>query len=119
MAISACSVVRMSLKSISCACRLRPLVWMWYLSFWLRSLAPYFSLHRHRPDAARHAAHHGVLGVHAVAEEEAQVGREVVDVHAARQVGLDVGEAVGQREGELADRVGAGLGDVVAADRHE
>ena len=26
---------------------------------------------------------------------------EVVDVHAARQVGLDVGEAVGQREGEL------------------
>ena len=43
MAISACSVVRMSLKAISCACRLRPLVWMWYFSFWLRSLAPYFS----------------------------------------------------------------------------
>ncbi|MNY27983.1 hypothetical protein D3C86_1619240 [compost metagenome] len=31
----------MSLKSISWACRLRPEVWMWYLSFWLRSLAPY------------------------------------------------------------------------------
>ncbi len=41
--MSACSVVRMSLKSISCACRLRPLVWMWYLSFWARSLAPYLS----------------------------------------------------------------------------
>ena len=33
----------MSLKSISCACSDRPLVWMWYFSFWLRSLAPYFS----------------------------------------------------------------------------
>jgi hypothetical protein len=61
---------------------------MWYLSFWLRSLAPYF-LHRHGPDAARHAADHGVFRVHAVAEEEGQVGREVVDVHAARQVRLD------------------------------
>ena len=44
-------------------------------------------------------------------------GREVVDVHAARQIRLHVGEAVGEREGELADRVGARLGDVVAADR--
>ena len=61
---------------------------------------------------------HRVLGVHAVGEEERQVGREVVDVHAAREVGLDVGEAVGEREGELADRVRAGLGDVVAGDRH-
>jgi hypothetical protein len=41
MAYSACSVVRMSLKAISWACSERPLVWMWYLSFWLRSLAPY------------------------------------------------------------------------------
>jgi hypothetical protein len=74
--------------------------------------------HRHRPDAARHAAQHGVLRVHAVAEEEAQVGREVVDVHAARQVRLHEGEAVAEREGQLADRVGAGFGDVIAADRH-
>ena len=43
MAMSACSVVRMSLKSISCACKERPLVWTWYLSFCDRSLAPYFS----------------------------------------------------------------------------
>ena len=41
-AIKACSVVRISLKSISCACKDRPDVCMWYLSFWLRSLAPYF-----------------------------------------------------------------------------
>ena len=73
-------------------------------------------LHRLGPDAPRHAADHGVLGVDAVGEEERQVGREVVDLHAARQVVLDVGEAVGQREGELRDRIGAGLGDVIAGD---
>jgi hypothetical protein len=73
-------------------------------------------LERLGPEAARHAAHHGVLGVHAVAEEEAQVGREGVDVHAPAEVVLHVGEAVGQGEGELADGVGAGLRDVVAAD---
>ena len=33
----------MSLKSISCACSDRPLVWTWYFSFCERSLAPYFS----------------------------------------------------------------------------
>ena len=41
--MSACSVVRMSLKSISCAWSDRPEVCTWYLSFWLRSFAPYFS----------------------------------------------------------------------------
>ena len=51
-------------------------------------------------------------------EEERQVGREVVDVHAAREVRLDEGEAVRQRERELGDRVRAGLGDVIARDRH-
>ncbi len=74
--------------------------------------------HRNRPDAARDAPEHGVFRVHAVGEEERQVGREVVDMHAAREVGLDEGEAVGEREGELRDRVGAGLRDVVARDRH-
>ncbi len=33
----------MSLKSISCACSERPLVWTWYFSFCERSEAPYFS----------------------------------------------------------------------------
>ena len=37
--------------------------------------------------------------------------------HAAGEVALDVGEPVGQRERELADRVRARLGDVVAGDR--
>ena len=42
-----------------------------------------FFAHGHRPYAARDSAQHGVLGVHAVAEEERQVGRKVIDVHAA------------------------------------
>ncbi|MCW0416172.1 hypothetical protein NB689_001926 [Xanthomonas sacchari] len=74
--------------------------------------------HRPCPDPPRHAADHRVLRVHAVAEEEAQVRREIVDVHAARQVVLDDGEAVAEGEGELADRVRPGLGDVIAGDRH-
>ena len=74
--------------------------------------------HGDRPDAPGHPPEHRVLGVHAVAEEERQVGGEVVDVHAPGQVGLDVGEGVGQGEGELGDRVRARLGDVVAGDRH-
>ncbi len=90
----------MSLKEISWACRLRPLA------------------HRHCPDAPRDAADDGVFRIHAVAEEERQVGREVVDVHAAREISLDEGESVGQRERQLRDRVRAGLGDVVARDRH-
>src|SRR3546814_3198329 len=52
------------------------------------------------PDAAGDAADDGVLGVHAVGEEERQVGREVVDLHPARQVVLDDGEAVAQRSEE-------------------
>lgn len=65
--------------------------------------------HRHSPDPPRHPPHHGVLRVHPTAEEEAQVRREVVDLHPTRQVGLDVREAVGQREGQLGDRVRTGL----------
>ncbi len=91
---------------------------MWYLSFWERSLPRVAVAHGHGPDAARHPSDHRVLGVHAVGEEEDQVGGEVVDVHAPRQVRLHVGEAVGQGEGELGDRVRPGLGDVVAGDGH-
>ncbi len=74
--------------------------------------------HGNRPDAPRDPPHHGVFRVHAVGEEEAEVGREVVDLHAARPVALDVSEAVGQGEGELGDRVRPRLGDVVARDRN-
>jgi len=39
-------------------------------------------------------------------------------VHATGQIGFDQREAVGQREGQLADGVGPGFGNVVAADGH-
>src|SRR5258708_38731796 len=42
---------------------------------------------------------------------------EIVDLHSACEVGLDEREAVGERKGELRDRVRAGLGDVIARDR--
>jgi hypothetical protein len=71
-------------------------------------------LDRLGPDAARDAPDHRVLGIDAVAEEEAEVRRELVDVESTAQVVLDVGEAVRERERELRDRVGPGLGDVVA-----
>ena len=50
--------------------------------------------HRDRPDSPRDPPDHGVLGVHAIREEERQVGRERVDVHAARPVRLDVRKPV-------------------------
>ena len=39
--------------------------------------------HRNGPDPAGHAADHRVLRVHAIREEEGEVGRKVIDVHAA------------------------------------
>ena len=75
-----------------------------------------FFLHRHRPNPARHAPDHRILGVHAVREKERQVGREIIDVHAARQIRFHVSETVAERERQLADRVGPGLGDVITAD---
>ncbi len=74
--------------------------------------------HRDGPDAPGDPAEHRVLGVHAVAEEEREVRREVVDVHPAREVRLDVGEAIREGEGELAQRVRPRFSDVVARDRH-
>ena len=50
-------------------------------------------------------------------EEEAQPRGELVHGEPARDRGVDVGEAVGEREGELLDGVRAGLADVVAGDR--
>ena len=73
-------------------------------------------LHGHRPNAARHAAHHGVFGVHAIAKEKAQVGRKIVNVHTARQVGFDKSEAIGKREGQLTNGVRTCFGNVIATD---
>jgi len=74
-----CSVVRISLKSISCACSERPDVWMWYFSFCERSSPPY-SLRIATARFAGHAADYRVLRIEAGAEEEAQVRSKVIDL---------------------------------------
>jgi hypothetical protein len=48
--------------------------------------------------------------------EEAQTRGEDVDVHPSGDRRLDVGDAVGNGEGDLLHRGGAGLADVIAAD---
>ncbi|GIX29409.1 MAG: hypothetical protein KatS3mg123_3290 [Burkholderiales bacterium] len=118
MAIRAWRVVRMSLKSISRACSDRPEVWMWYLSFWRALVGPVLEPHGDGPDAPGDPPQHRVLGIHAVTEEERQVGGELVHVHAPGEIGLHVGEAVRQGEGELGDGIRPRLGDVVAGDGH-
>ena len=71
-----------------------------------------------RPDAPRGAVLGDLLEeVDLGVEEERQARREVVDVEAALDGLLDVGEAVLEREGELLLGGGAGLADVVAGDR--
>src|SRR5271166_2982990 len=62
----------MSLKSISCACRLRPEVWMWYFSFCARSSAPY--LKRMAIAQMRRAGDEPFLDV--AHQLEREVGRE-------------------------------------------
>ena len=86
---------------------------MWYLSFCAALVGAVLALHRLGPDEPCHPADDRVLRIHAVGEEEGQVGGEVVDGHAPGQVVLHQGESVGQGEGELADRIRARLGDVV------
>ena len=72
-----------------------------------------------RPDAARGAVLGDLLEeVDLRVEEEAQPRRELVDVDAALDGLLDVGEAVLERERELLRGGRAGLADVVAGDRH-
>jgi hypothetical protein len=87
---------------------------MWYLSIWERVRGAVFIPQGHGPDAPGHPSDDGVFGVHAVGKEKGEVGAEPVDGHAPGQVVLQVGEPVGQGEGQLGDRIGAGLGDVVA-----
>ena len=69
-----------------------------------------------RPDPARRAVLGDLLEeVDVRVEEEAQARREVVDVHPARDLLLDVGQAVLERERELLRGRRARLADVVAA----
>jgi len=72
--------------------------------------------HGDRPQPTCDAPDHRIFGVKTVAEEEGEVRCEIVDVHASRQVILNVGESVGEGERQLADGVRPGLCNVVAAD---
>ena len=74
--------------------------------------------HHNRPDAPRDPPDHAVFRVHPVAEEKRQIGRERINRQAAREIALNIGEAVGQRERQLGDRVRAGFGDVITGDGH-
>ena len=76
------------------------------------------AFHGFGPQAARHTADHGVFRIHAVGKEKREVGRKVVYVHAPAAVVFHKRETVGQREGELGNGVGPGLGNVVARDGH-
>ena len=71
-----------------------------------------------RPDPPRRAILGDLLEkVDVGVEEEAQTRREVVDVHPARDLLLDIRQAVLERERQLLRSRRTGLADVVAADR--
>src|SRR4028119_2496085 len=71
------------------------------------------------PDAPRGAELADLLEkVYVRVEEEGEARREVVHVQPRLYAGFHVGEAVGEREGELLRSGAAGLADVVAAYAH-
>src|SRR5882757_9086614 len=116
-AASASIAVRTMLLSGCCAVSDTPAVWVWKRICQLLGLfAPNVSrISRAQPRGA-------VLGdlleeVDLRVEEERQARREVIDVEAARDGLLDVGEAVLERERELLLRRRARLADVVSGDR--
>ena len=74
--------------------------------------------HRPRPDAPGDSADHRIFRIHAVRKEETQVRREVIDVHAAREVVLDDRKTIRQGKRQLADRIRARFRDVISADRN-
>ncbi len=81
-----------------------------------RVLRPEAIAHDVRPHAARRAQLGDLLEEVAVhVPEERQALREGVDVESGRAPELDVGDAVGQREGQLLHGRRARLADVVAA----
>ena len=81
-------------------------------------IASVLQLHRFGPNSASHPANHRVFWVDAVAKEETQVRRKIIDVHAATQIILHIGKAVAQRKRQLRNGVRTRLGNVVPADAH-
>ena len=79
----------------------------------LRALGAERLLHQARPDAPRRAILGDLLEeVDVGVEEERQPRRERVDLHAAIEARLDVGDAVRQRVGRLLGGRGAGVAEV-------
>ena len=83
----------------------------------LRALvALVFIFHGLGPDAPGHTADHRIFRIDAIAEEEGQVGRKIIDIHAPAQVIFHISKAVGQGKCQLRNRIGACLGNMVAGD---
>ena len=80
-------------------------------------LGPEALLHDLGPEAAgRPEFGHLFQEIRVGVEEEGEPRPEFIHLHARLDGRLDVGDAVGQGEGDLLHRGGAGLPDVVAAD---
>ncbi len=118
-AASAWSATRTTLFSGCWAVSVEPAVWVWKRRRHESGSAGVEALaHDACPQAAGgaelgHLLQEVVVGV----EEEGQLRGELVHRQPGPQGGLDVGDAVGQGEGDFLDRGGAGLADVVAGDR--
>ena len=110
--------VRATLLKTSWAVRLQPLVWQCVRRLRLLGFARLEVAHQPRPQRAG-GAHLGDLHeeVHADRPEEAEAGREPVDVEPRGDAGAEVLDAVGQRVGELEVGGRPGLLHVVAGDR--
>jgi hypothetical protein len=82
-----------------------------YLATFVRTVS---FTHGACPDASGNSSDHGVFRVHTVAEEKAQVGRELINAHSKCQVVLDDGRAVAKRKGQLAYRIRSGFGGMLS-----
>ena len=117
-AASAWMAVRTMLFSGCWAVSVEPAVWVWKRSIQERGIFGGEAVaHDARPDAAGGAElgdlfEEVVVGV----EEEGEPRREAVDVEPGVDGGLDVGDAVGEGEGDLLRGGRAGLAHVVAGD---
>ncbi len=118
-AARACTVTRTMLFSGCWAVSVEPPVWVWKRSIGRPLVAGPEALGH---DPGPHPPCRPVLGdlleeVVVGVPEERQPGSEVVHLEPGRQRRLDVGDAVGEREGDLLDGGRPRLPDVVARDR--
>ena len=101
------------------AVRLDPAVWTWKRQTHRpRVLRPEALLHDRRPHPARDAELGDLLEqLRPGGEEEGEASGEGVDIEATSDRGIDIGDRVGQREGQLLGSRRPGLPHVIARDR--